>query len=206
MLSDVFHAILDGQPPLRSATVWESTRFCVDTARLKDGRPNAISSATCELMAASLEYARNSGITDIITVIDPIMDRVLKRSDCAPYDYLGKRTPMGKVDALAALLDCTQDRIDRVRAFGGVTGDVFISDDDLRALLDQRKVTNVIPMPPRDITSKDSFQKGLLEYCHHQIASAQSERELEAALALVDALAGKMARRDMAAAKNVIRM
>lgn len=206
MLSDVFHAILDGQPPLRSATVWESTRFCVDTARLKDGRPNAISSATCELMAASLEYARNSGITDIITVIDPIMDRVLKRSDCAPYDYLGKRTPMGKVDALAALLDCTQDRIDRVRAFGGVTGDVFISDDDLRALLDQRKVTNVIPMPPRDITSKDSFQKGLLEYCHHQIASAQSERELEAALALVDALSGKMARRDMAAPRNVIRM
>jgi N-acyl-L-homoserine lactone synthetase len=206
MLSDVFHAILDGQPPLRSATVWESTRFCVDTARLKEGRPNAISSATCELMAASLEYARNSGITDIITVIDPIMDRVLKRSDCAPYDYLGKRTPMGKVDALAALLDCTQDRIDRVRAFGGVTGDVFISDDDLRALLDQRKVTNVIPMPPRDITSKDSFQKGLLEYCHHQIASAQSERELEAALALVDALAGKMARHDMAALKNVIQM
>lgn len=206
MLSDVFHAILGGQPPLRSATVWESTRFCVDTARLKEGRPNAISSATCELMAASLEYARNSGITDIITVIDPIMDRVLKRSDCAPYDYLGKRTPMGKVDALAALLDCTQDRIDRVRAFGGVTGDVFISDDDLRALLDQRKVTNVIPMPPRDITSKESFQKGLLEYCHHQIASAQSERELEAALALVDALAGKMARHDMAALKNVIQM
>lgn len=206
MLSDVFHAILGGQPPLRSATVWESTRFCVDTARLKEGRPNAISSATCELMAASLEYARNSGITDIITVIDPIMDRVLKRSDCAPYDYLGKRTPMGKVDALAALLDCTQDRIDRVRAFGGVTGDVFISDDDLRALLDQRKVTNVIPMPPRDITSKESFQKGLLEYCHHQIASAQSERELEAALALVDALAGKMARHDMTALKNVIQM
>ncbi len=206
MLSDVFHAILDGQPPLRSASIWESTRFCVDTARLKDVRPNAISQATCELMAASLEYARNSGITDIVTVIDPIMDRVLKRSDCAPYDYLGKRTPMGKVDALAALLDCTQDRIDRVRAFGGVTGDVFIADDDLRALLDRNTVSNVIPMPPRDITAKDGFHKGLMEYCRHQIASAQSQSDLEAALALVDALSDKMARRDLATLKNVIQM
>lgn len=206
MLSDVFHAILDGQPPLRSATVWESTRFCVDTARLKDGRPNAISSATCELMAASLEYARNSGITDIVTVIDPIMDRVLKRSDCAPYDYLGKRTPMGKVDALAALLDCTQDRIDRVRAFGGIEGNVFIAEDDLRALLDREQVSNVISMPPRDITGKDDFHKGLLEYCRHQIDSAQSQQELEAALALVDALSDKMARRDLAAIKNIVQM
>ena len=206
MLSDVFDAILDGQPPLRSATVWESTRFCVDTARLKEGRPNAISKATCELMAASLEFARNSGITDIVTVIDPIMDRVLKRSDCAPYDYLGKRTPMGKVDALAALLDCTQDRIDRVRAFGGIAGNVFVTDDDLRALLDRNKVSNVISMPPRDITTKDDFHKGLLEYCRHQITSAQSQSELEAALALVEALSVKMARRDLATLKNVIAM
>ena len=35
MLSDVFHAILNGQPPLRSATLWESTRFCVDTESVR---------------------------------------------------------------------------------------------------------------------------------------------------------------------------
>lgn len=206
MLADVFHAILDGQAPLRSANIWESTRFCVDTARLKSETHNMISSETSKLMAATLEYARKSGITDIVTVIDPMVDRVLKRSDNAPYDYLGKRTPMGKVDALAALLDCTQDRIDRVRAFGGVTGDVFITDDDLRALLDRDKVSNVIPMPPRDITAKDNFHNGLMEYCRHQIASAQSQSELEDALALVDALSDKMARRDLAQLKNVIQM
>lgn len=206
MLSDVFDAILDGQPPLRSANIWESTRFCVDTARLKSETHNMISTETSKLMSATLQYARKSGITDIVTVIDPIVDRVLKRSDNAPYDYLGKRTPMGKVDALAALLDCTQDRIDRVRAFGGITGDVFITDDELRALLDRNKVSNVIPMPPRDITAKDDFHKGLLDYCRHQIATAQSQSELEAALALVDALSDKMARRDLAQLKNVIQM
>ena len=208
MLSDVFHAILDGQPPLRSANIWKSTRFCVDTARLKSGLPNAISKATCELMAASLEYARNSGITDIVTVIDPIMDRVLRRSDCAPYDYVGRRTPMGKVDALAALLDCTQDRIDRVRAFGGLEGDLFISDDDLRNLLDRRnaKADNVVALPTRDITAKDDFQKGILEYCHHQIASAQTQDELDDAIALVDVLARRSKRKDLFDLKNVVRM
>lgn len=208
MLSDVFDAILDGQPPLRSPSIWESTRFCVDTARLKDGLPNAISKATCALMAASLEFARNSGITDIVTVIDPIMDRVLRRSDCAPYDYVGRRTPMGKVDAMAALLDCTQDRIDRVRAFGGLSGDLFIGDDDLRALLDRRKLLadNVVAMPPRDITGKENFQKAFLEYCHHQIASAETKEELDAAIALVGVLAQRSNRQDLFELKNVVRM
>ncbi len=42
------------------------------------------------------------------------------------YDYVGKTTPMGKVPAMAALLDCTDERIDRLRAFAGVEGDVFV--------------------------------------------------------------------------------
>lgn len=128
MLSDVFHEILDGDAPLRSATLWESTRFCVATEILDRGKSrNSVSYATCELMVGSLEYARDSGIEDIVTVIDPVMNRVLKRSDCAPYDYVGKTTPMGKVPAMAALLDCTDERINRLRAFAGVEGDVFVS-------------------------------------------------------------------------------
>lgn len=135
MLSDVFSDILNGEPPLRSATLWESTRFCVDTRRLGRGRDrNSVSYATCELMIASLEAAKRAGVSDIVTVIDPVMDRVLKRSGNAPYDYVGKVADMGKVPALAALLDCTDERINRIREFGGVTGDVFISDDAALAL------------------------------------------------------------------------
>jgi N-acyl-L-homoserine lactone synthetase len=59
MLSDVFHAILDGEPPLRSATIWESTRFCVDTERLKRSDSKAaISRAMCELLIGMNEYAQ----------------------------------------------------------------------------------------------------------------------------------------------------
>ncbi len=85
MLADVFSSILDGEPPLRSSRIWESTRFCVDTARLKaTGGLNGISRATCEILIGINDYGMMAGITDVVTVIDPIMDRVLKRSACAP--------------------------------------------------------------------------------------------------------------------------
>ena len=185
MLSDVFSDILDGQPPMRSATLWESTRFCVDTEALDRGNSrNSISYATCELMAASLEYARDSGISDIVTVIDPVMNRVLKRSDCAPYGYVGKTTPMGKVAAMAALLDCSDDRIARIRNFAGVEGNVFVETDRERALSDAgREAAGVEPAraamtkptPPQDTYAL------LQDYCIDQVLDASSADEHNAA-------------------------
>ncbi|SLN14199.1 Acyl-homoserine-lactone synthase [Roseovarius gaetbuli] len=181
MLADVFSAILDGEPPLRSATIWESTRFCVDTSRLDRGKgPNSISYATSELMLASLEYARDSGITDIITVIDPIMDRVLRRSDNAPYDYVGKKTDMGKVPALAALLDCTDERIARLRNFSGIHHDVFADEDMVADTFEAHKANNA--EPAEDVADLNS-------YCEEQIAAATTEHEIRAAKALRAALA-----------------
>lgn len=175
MLSDVFSAILDGEAPLRSATLWESTRFCVDTNRLDRGNGrNSVSYATCELMVGSLEYAKNSGITDIVTVIDPVMDRVLKRSDNAPYGYVGKKTPMGKVPALAALLDCSDERINKVRAFAGIEGDVF-ADDTVMARLMAAEAER------RQAVASSYMQMGMLDnlvqYLNDQYDNAHSDEE-----------------------------
>lgn len=206
MLADVFQAILDGEPPLRSANIWESTRFCVDTQRLaKGGVPNAMSRATCELMIGSLEFARQSGITDIVTVIDPIMDRVLKRSDNAPYGYVGSTKPMGKVHALAALLDCSEERIARVRAFAGITEDVFASEDFVRDLLDEAKMMTaaadiakggqVMAFPKSKLSRMIVTREELMEYCEDQLNSAKTPVDAKAAMSLVEALMaqGKMA-------------
>lgn len=185
MLSDVFSSILGGEPPLRSATIWESTRFCVDTEVLDRGKTcGSISYATCELMAASLEYARNSGISDIVTVIDPVMNRVLKRSDCAPYGYVGNTTPMGKVSAMAALLDCSEDRIMRTRQFAGIEGDIFVDSARARALSDEAKQAAGVRSEganskPAIVTL--SSQTLLQEYCEDQIADAATQEELDAA-------------------------
>ncbi len=184
MLSDVFSAILDGEPPIRSATMWESTRFCVDTQRLNRGKDkNSVSYATCELMIGSLEYAKNAGIQDIITVIDPIMDRVLKRSNCAPYDYVGKTVPMGKVSALAALLDCTDERIDAIRDFAGITTDVFLEEDKALELFNSKKQLDPNPAN-RDHKPLTELEKYFVE----QMNAARTEAERQDVLRLIESL------------------
>lgn len=129
MLADVFAPLLDGEPPLRSARIWEATRFCVDTERLVDRRgPNSICHVTSEVMIGAFEYGMEAGVSDAVAVIDPVMLRVMKRSGNAPYDYLGTPRQMGKVVALAVLMDCSTDRIERLREFAGIHHDVFAGD------------------------------------------------------------------------------
>ncbi|PFG62234.1 acyl homoserine lactone synthase [Thioclava sp. ES.031] len=126
MLSDVFSCLLDGEPPIRSPHVWEATRFCVDTSLLGRGPTrNSISYVTSEVMIGAFEYGMGAGITDAVAVIDPVMNRVMQRSGNAPYGYLGSPHPMGKVTALAALMDCSEKRIESLRAFSGIRHDVF---------------------------------------------------------------------------------
>ncbi|TMV06393.1 autoinducer synthase [Ruegeria sediminis] len=188
MLADVFCAILDGEPPIRSATMWESTRFCVDTQRLNRGKDkNSVSYATCELMIGSLEYARSAGIQDIVTVIDPVMDRVLKRSDNAPYDYVGKTVPMGKVPALAALLDCTEERINRVRDFAGIHHDVFLEEDAALELF-ERKVAAAKAAETSPANRDHKPLSTLERYFVEQMREAKTEAEVQAVLKLIEAL------------------
>lgn len=184
MLSDVFSAILCGEAPLRSATMWESTRFCVDTQRLTRGKEkNSVSYATCELMIGSLEYAKNAGIQDIITVIDPVMDRVLKRSNCAPYDYVGETVPMGKVSALAALLDCTDERISGLREFAGIHENVFMDDEEALALFAAKKAATQSPAN-QDHKPLTDLEKYFVE----QMSAARNEAERQDVLKLIEAL------------------
>ncbi|MEX0318430.1 MULTISPECIES: acyl-homoserine-lactone synthase [unclassified Ruegeria] len=190
MLSDVFSDILCGEPPIRSVSVWESTRFCVDTQRLNRGKDrNSVSYATCELMIGSLEFARSAGIKDIITVIDPVMNRVLKRSNNAPYDYVGNEVPMGKVNALAALLDCSEERINRVREFAGITHDVFLDENEALELFESRNAPAQVDVTQMSPANRDHKPLSTLEtYFVEQMRAAQTENEVQAVLDLIEAL------------------
>ena len=213
MLADVFSDILDGEPPLRSATLWESTRFCVDTQRLGRGKArNSISYATCELMIGALEYARNSGISDIVTVIDPVIDRILKRSDTAPYDYVGTAKQMGKAKAMAALLDCTPERIDRIRAFAGIHHDVHLTEEEALALV-ARRVTAEAGTTPLGVVEGGAranvpapTRADIQDYVRAQISAARDAEELEAALSLMELLmkSGGAERSDESVAHRVV--
>lgn len=170
MLADVFHAILQGQAAPRSPLIWEATRFCVDTNILNGGKTrNSISYVTSEVMVGAFEYARSAGVEDAVAVIDPIMNRVLKRSCNAPYDYLGKATPMGKVTAMAALMDCSEERIAKVREFAGIKGDVILTEDHAIALYGDQKL------------SDDTLQR----YLSEQLQDADDLENLHATLKII---------------------
>lgn len=188
MLSDVFHEILDGEPPLRSAQVWEATRFCVDTERLaRGGRArNSISYVTSEIMIAAFEYGQSAGILDAVAVIDPVMNRVMIRSGNAPYDYLGSAKPMGKVTAMAALMDCSEERVARIREFSSITHDVFTPEDVVRAAFEAAHKPD----------THDHLPQALKSYLDEQIASAGSADELRDAKALAATLSARFSRKD----------
>ncbi|MBK0327021.1 GNAT family N-acetyltransferase [Rhodobacteraceae bacterium F11138] len=181
MLADVFYSILEGEPPLRSAQVWEATRFCVDTAKLSGGKTrNSISYVTSEVMIGAFEYAQKAGVLDAVAVIDPVMNRVLKRSGNAPYDYLGNAKPMGKVTAMAALMDCSDERIESVRAFSGIRHDVFATDEDIHARRSARMNRQKAP------ASKPIGD--LHDYFAQQMRDANDAEEVDAVKRLMQAV------------------
>lgn len=205
MLSDVFADILDGEPTLRSPQVWEATRFCVDMHLLDRGRgTNSISYVTSEIMIAAFEYAMEAGVTDAVAVMDPVMNRVMIRSNNAPYDYLGKPTPMGKVTAMAGLLDCSEERINGIRSFAGIDHDVFASPEVADQLADEPPVeeqnafaSNVVPFVKTQMNASTDSPANvgamdLLAYCHEQIAAARTDQERKAAYALMEALSDSL--------------
>ena len=185
MLADVFSSILDGEPALRSAQLWEATRFCVDTKKLTTGKTrNSISYVTSEVMIGAFEYAKKAGVLDAVAVIDPVMNRVLKRSGNAPYDYLGTAKPMGKVTAMAALMDCSDERISSIRAFSGINNDVFATDEEALECFNQTHAEPKADAP--------QIVPDLEEYFAQQMMCAETPDEAEAVQRLKSVVAEQL--------------
>ncbi|MFY0679762.1 MAG: GNAT family N-acetyltransferase [Thalassovita sp.] len=190
MMADVFSAILDGEPPLRSAQIWEATRFCVDTQKLKGKTTrNSISYVTTEVMIGAFEFAQKAGVLDAVAVIDPVMNRVMIRSKNAPYDYLGSTKQMGKVKAMAALMDCSDERIKGLRDFASIHHDVFASDQEALDKFNARPAAQPTDFPEKETLDMAQADKAptlrdLQNYCNEQIAEATTEEGRQAAYAL----------------------
>jgi len=87
MLADVFGELLGDEPLIRSPLVWESTRFCVNTKASSIQNAGGVNSVTCELLEALCTVANKSGLTNLVSVYDVFMERVLKRSGCIFQQY-----------------------------------------------------------------------------------------------------------------------
>jgi len=206
MLTDIFSELLDDEPPIRSAQVWEATRFCIDTEKLAGGhKKNSISRYTSELMLGVFEYAQSAGILDIVGVIDPVMNRIMQRSGNAPYDYMGSTKSMGVVNAMVALMDCSDERIASIRKFAGIEGDIFISEEDALRKMALREIAqemSEVALPGQAADLEALSKPGasitdLREYCFDQLAGAESEKDMSAAVALMQMLSEKIGSADV---------
>ncbi len=124
MLRDTFPALLDGQASPVSDTIWESSRFCVDLSTRAAKTGGSIARATYALFAGMIEFGLMGQLTDIVTVTDARMERILCRARW-PLKRLGAPRPIGKTIAVAGYLEVSRERLRCVREAGGLAGPVI---------------------------------------------------------------------------------
>lgn len=183
----------DRTPPLRSARLWEATRLCIDTG----SKPrHALAHVAAELMIGALEYARAAGVLDLVAVIDPEMNNMMRQSAILPYDKLGTPGPVGKTAAMAVLMECSQARIAAIRDRSGIAHDVFLSEVEARALrapISAQPRSEINPPPGSEpsghAAAPSALHKSLQAYARAQLRGATTREEVKAAQALIDLLA-----------------
>jgi acyl homoserine lactone synthase len=124
MLRDTFPILLDGAPSPASSTIWESSRFALD---LRTDSPKAIhglAAATYELFAGMIEFGLSRQLTEIVTVTDARMERILRRAGW-PLRRIGEPRALGNTLAVAGYLEVSIESLARVVAAGGLQGPVL---------------------------------------------------------------------------------
>lgn len=124
MLRNTFPILLDGQHFPANAAVWESSRFALDIDMEARSAVHGLSSATYELFAGMIEFGLSRRLTDIVTVTDARMERILRRAGW-PLRRAGMPRRLGTTLALAGYLEISMDCLARVRSAGNLQSPVL---------------------------------------------------------------------------------
>ena len=128
MLRDVFPFLLDDDEVIESATIWESSRIC---ATASDGQPERAKCGTnyvlAELLVGIGDVARLAGLTQIVSVFDARIFRILKASGCKP-DIIGTPRRIGGTMSYAGLFNMDEAFQRAVRGGLGIEGSVLAPD------------------------------------------------------------------------------
>jgi acyl homoserine lactone synthase len=121
MLRDAFPALLAGETAPANSKVWESSRFALDVGTGASKAAHGLSSATYELFAGMIEFGLSRNLTDIVTVTDARMERILRRAGW-PLRRIGAPRKLGNTLAVAGYLDVSIESLACVRSAGGLKG------------------------------------------------------------------------------------
>jgi acyl homoserine lactone synthase len=124
MLRDTFPILLDGASAPTSPTIWESSRFALDLHRDMPKTTHGLATATYELFAGMIEFGLSRQLTEIVTVTDARMERILRRAGW-PLGRVGKPCALGSTLAVAGYLETSVASLARVRSAGGLQGPVL---------------------------------------------------------------------------------
>ena len=118
MMADVFPEVLGDLPPYRSARIWESSRFCVDTHAARVFGEDGVNRATRLLLHGMFSTAVAMNLENIVSVYDIYVEKILRRAGCVftrigpvvKYDR-GLRTTAGLFEVsemVAQNLECPE--------------------------------------------------------------------------------------------------
>lgn len=124
MLADTFPQLMNGEPEIRSASIWESSRFCIDPDLLQDRSTNQVTIAAAELMCGVGELGLRSGISHIVTVTDIFLERMFRRMGC-PGERIGKPLRIGSVVAVAVGWEVSDALLTQMKAMASISGSVL---------------------------------------------------------------------------------
>ena len=115
MLRDVFPQLLEEGEVVESETIWEGSRIC---AIMADGQPrrskNGVHYVMAELIAGIGEVALMAGLTQIVSVFDARILRVLRALGAAP-EIIGRPQRIGGAMAYAGLFEPDRQRLESFR-------------------------------------------------------------------------------------------
>ena len=125
MLRDVFPQLLEEGEIVESATIWESSRIC---AVALPGQPertcSGVNYVLSELIAGIGEVSVLTGLTQIVSVFDARIFRVLKAAGCDPQ-LIGTPKRIGAVMAFAGLFRTGPRALEAYREALGIKGSVL---------------------------------------------------------------------------------
>jgi N-acyl-L-homoserine lactone synthetase len=124
MLRDTFPVLLDGAPAPGSSTIWESSRFALDIDSDAPKAAHGLATATYELFAGMIEFGLSRQLTEIVTVTDARMERILRRAGW-PLRRIGTPRALGSTLAVAGYLDVSVETLTGIRNAGGFQGPVL---------------------------------------------------------------------------------
>ncbi len=124
MLGETFPALLDGNPMPQDPRIWESSRFCLDTAGNSPRATRGVSQEFCKLCSGMIEFGLSRGLAHIATVTDLRVER-LARTAGWPFSRMGKPRRIGNIRAVAILLEVSVGALSRVREMGELRGPIL---------------------------------------------------------------------------------